>query len=94
MEPEKNDFLSFSWRVTSLHMMAYLIAGMFALIFIDYKTVFATDSMALLMKPINSPIIAFGPFLQIILGFVMSIYLYPFRSVFIGQKKAGFIYLF
>lgn len=93
MESKKNDFLSFSWRVTSLHMMAYLVAGLLALIFIDYETVFATDSLALLMKPINSPIVAFGPFLQIILGFAMSIFLYPFRSVFIGQKR-GWLYLF
>ena len=93
MEPKKNEFLSFSWHVTSLHMIAYLIAGMLALIFIDYETLFASDSLALLMKPVNSPIVAFGPFLQIILGFAMSIFLYPFRSVFIGQKR-GWLYLF
>ncbi|NOT06233.1 MAG: hypothetical protein HOP27_16700 [Anaerolineales bacterium] len=90
MESKEKDFLSFSWRVTSLHMMAYLVAGLLALIFIDYETLFATDSLALLMKPINSPIVAFGPFLQIILGFAMSIFLYPFRSVFIGQRKGWF----
>ena len=93
MESKENDFLSLSWRVTSLHMMAYLIAGLFALTFINYKTFFVTDSLALLMKPINSPIVAFGPFLQIILGFAMSIFLFPFRSIFIGQKK-GWLYLF
>jgi len=93
MEPKKNDFLSFSWRVTSLHMLAYFIAGMLALILIDYKTLFASDSLALLMKPTNSPIVAFGPFLQIILGFAMSIFLYPFRTIFIGQKN-GWFYLF
>jgi hypothetical protein len=93
MEPKKDNFLSFSWRVTSLHMLAYLIAGLLALVFIDYKTLFVTDSLALLMKPINSPIVALGPFLQIILGFAMSIFLYPFRSVFIEQKK-GWFYLF
>ncbi len=58
MESKKDNFLSFSWRVTSLHMMAYLIAGILALIFIDYKTFFVTDSLALLMKPINSPIVS------------------------------------
>jgi hypothetical protein len=93
MESKKDSFLSFSWRVTSLHMTAYFIAGMLALIFIDYKSMFVNDSLALLMKPINSPIVALGPFLQIFLGFAMSIFLYPFRSVFIGQKK-GWYYLF
>ena len=93
MESKKNQFLSFSWRVTSLHMIAYLIAGMLALIFLDYENFFATGSLAQLMKPTNSPIVAFGPFLQIILGFAMSIFLYPFRSVFIGQKR-GWFYLF
>ena len=93
MESKKDNFLSFSWRVTSLHMLAYFIAGILALVFIDYETLFVTNSLALLMKPINSPIVAFGPFLQIILGFAMSIFLYPFRSIFLGQKK-GWFYLF
>lgn len=92
MESKKNEFLSFSWRVTSLHMIAYLFAGMLALIFIDYESLFATDSLALLMKPVNSPIVAFGPFLQIILGFAMSVFLYPFRTIFMDQKR-GWFYL-
>lgn len=93
MEATKDNFLSFSWRVTSMHMLSYFIAGILALIFIDYETMFVTDSLAVLMKPINTPIVAIGPFLQIILGFAMSIFLYPFRSIFLGQKK-GWFYLF
>ncbi len=94
MESKKDSFLLFSWRVTSLHMLAYFIAGILALVFIDYETFFATDSLALLMKPINSPIVAFGPFLQIILGFAMSIFLYPFRSIFLGKIRVGSIYFY
>jgi len=92
MEPIKHEFLPFSWRVTVLHMTAYLIAGVIALVFMDYKELFASGSLSSLMRPTDSPIVAVGPFLQIIQGFVMSLFLFPFRSIFISSKN-GWLYL-
>jgi hypothetical protein len=92
METKKNEFLQFSWRVTSLHMLSYLIAGIFALVLLNYKELFKSDSLSMLMRPVDSPIVAIGPSLQIIQGFVMSIILFPFRTIFLSSKK-GWIYL-
>ncbi len=36
MESITHEFLPFSWRATALHMIAYLVAGLIALIFINY----------------------------------------------------------
>ena len=49
--------------------------------------------LSTVMRPVDSPIVAAGPSLQIILGIFMSIFLYPFRSVFLDRKR-GWIYLF
>ncbi len=92
MESAKSEFLPFSWRVTVLHMIAYLMAGIIALVFMDYKELFASGSLAALMRPTDSPIVAIGPFLQIIQGFVMSLFLFPVRSTFISSKN-GWLYL-
>lgn len=93
MESNKKEFIQFSWRVTSLHMISYLIAGILALVFLSYKELFKSDSLSMLMRSIDSPIVAAGPSLQIILGFFMSIFLFPFRSIFLEQKR-GWLYLF
>lgn len=93
MEFNKKEFMTFCWRMTSLHMISYLTAGLFALLVLNYGEFFSSESMSLIMRPITSPYVSIGPALQIILGFFMSIFLFPFRTIFISQKN-GWIYLF
>lgn len=88
----KDEFFQFSWRVTSLHMIAYNIAGLLALFLMNYEEQFISESLALLMKPVNSPMVALGAGLQIIQGSVISIILFPFRYVFLNAKK-GWLFL-
>ncbi len=80
MKVDRKQFLQFSWRVTSLHMISYFIAGVLALFFAGYKELFRSDILSVLMRPLDSSIVAAGPSLQIILGFFMSLFLFPFRS--------------
>jgi hypothetical protein len=93
MKLDKQKFIQFSWRVTALHMIAYFIAGILSLLFFGYRELFSTGSLATLMRPTNSTLVAAGPSLQVILGFFLSVVLFPFRSVFLTQKK-GWVYLF
>lgn len=93
MKLDRKEFVQFSWRVTSLHMISYFIAGILSLFFIGYKELFSSDTVSMLMRPIDSPLVAAGPSLQIILGFFMSIFLFPFRSIFLEQKR-GWVNLF
>ncbi len=89
----KKEFLEFSWRIVALHTITYFVAGIFALIFMGYKELFSSDVLSSLMRPIDSAIVAMGPSLQIILGLFMSVFLFPFRSIFL-EKKNGWLYLF
>jgi len=89
----KKELLQFSWRVVALHTIAYFIAGILALIFMGYKELFSSDVLSSLMRPVDSAMVAIGPSLQIILGLFMSLFLFPFRSIFL-EKKNGWVYLF
>ena len=86
MNKLKKEFLLFNWRVTSLHMISYFIAGILAFVFMKYERQFATGNLSIIMKSTDSPWIAIAPALQIIRGFIISLVLYPFKDVFLSSK--------
>lgn len=77
---------TFVWRVAAAHVIAYFIAGILALFILDYKTQFSSDSLSLLMKPVESPWVMLGPALQVIRGIVLGLVLLTIRSVIIGRQ--------
>jgi hypothetical protein len=52
----------------------------------EYEKQFATDSLSVIMKSIDSPWVAVGPALQIFRGFIIALVLYPFKDVFLSSK--------
>lgn len=87
MKEKIKELWTFIWRVISLHTIAYFIAGIFALFFLDYTRQFSTGILAILMKPTDSVAVALGPGLQIIRGVILAVVLYPFRDKFLSVKK-------
>ena len=79
-------FGTFFWRITSAHIITYFLAGICAYQFLNYKELFQTLPFSAFMKPVDSPIIAAGPILQIIRGFIFSIALWSFRDIFLNTK--------
>jgi hypothetical protein len=90
----RKSFWRFSWRITSLHTIAYTIAGLFALFTMGYKEHFSGVFLSNLMRPVNSPIVAWGPTLQLINGFIMSLFLFPIGKLLIDNRKNGWKILF
>ena len=86
------DIIKFIWRITYSHVIAYFIAGIFALEVINYNDLFATKELSLLMRPVSAPIVALGPFLQLFRGILLALFLLPIRKVII-EGKYGFIKL-
>lgn len=82
---------TFVWRICSAHVIAYFTAGVFALLFLDYRTHFSSESLALLMRPVSSPWVALGPGLQIFRGMLIALALLPVRGFLYG--KNGFLKL-
>jgi hypothetical protein len=93
MKEIKKEWMTFCWRVLSLHVIVYSTAGIFALFFMNYQEHFNSGALSQFMRPTDSPLVAAGAGLQVINGFFMSLFLFPFKSVFIAGKT-GWIKLF
>jgi len=82
-------FKSFWWRVMATHSVAYLFAGLIAQISFNYENQFSTGFLETFMRPITSPMVAWGAALQLVNGFFMSLFLYPIRREILGNFKLG-----
>jgi hypothetical protein len=87
---KKDSFGSFTWKVISLHMITYMIAGMVFSTFFSYEQLYKTGALSHLMKDFSSPWIYAGPSLQMIRGFLFSLVLWPFYD-FIFSRPAGWV---
>ena len=72
-EMNKKENGSFVWRVTYAHVIAYFIAGLFAVTFLGYREAYATATLSVLMRQVNEPIVALGPALQILRGLIIAL---------------------
>ena len=88
----KQDITKFIWRITYSHFISYFFAGIFALVVVNYKDLFATEELSLLMRPVSDPIVALGPFLQLFRGLIIALVLLPIRKVIVNENH-GFIKL-
>lgn len=86
-----NDNVKFVYRITVSHTLAYFFAGIFAVVFMNYKEHYASDTLGLLMLPVDSPMVALGPGLNIIRGFILGFFLLSVRTMILGDK--GFLKL-
>jgi hypothetical protein len=73
-------------RVLAAHVIGYFVAGLGALATMQYEQRFATDTMAVLMRPVDDPLVAAGPALQVVNGLALGVALAPFRGVVLGER--------
>jgi len=84
---KKNDLLGHFWQVTYAHSIAYFIAGVIAMAFMNYETIWATEIMSGFYRPIESPIVGLGgTILQIPRGILIALFILPLRKVFFEEK--------
>ncbi|MCM1035642.1 MAG: hypothetical protein NC038_08485 [Paludibacter sp.] len=86
MTKGNHNFIDFLWRTTYAHTIAYFVAGLLAVTLLGYREHYASESLSVLMRPVDAPITALGPALQIVRGMLMAIVLYPFRSVIFSHN--------
>ncbi len=85
MKPTTRSFVTFLWRVTYAHVIAYWVAGLFAVTFMGYREHFASDALSMLMLPVEAPMTALGPALQIVRGAILGAVLWLVRDVIFGR---------
>jgi len=83
---EKKSLVKYFWKITYAHTIAYFIAGIFAVVVMSYRELFATDIISSFMHPVDSPIVALGPMLQIPRGILLALILLPLRKTFFEEK--------
>ena len=85
---KKNDLLKHFWNVTYAHSIAYFIAGVLAMTFMNYDAIWATEIMSGFYRPIDSPIVVLGgSLLQIPRGILIAFFILPLRKVFFEEKS-------
>lgn len=89
---KKNGIVKYFRRMICAHTIACFLAGIFALVVMNYKELFATETFSLLMLPVSDPRVALGAGLQIFRGIIIGLVLLPVRNVFF-EEKYGFLKL-
>jgi len=84
---KKFNMIQYFWRIIYAHTIAYFIAGIFAVAVINYRELYSTDIISSFMRPIDTPIVALGPFLQIFRGIIIALILLPLRKIFFEEKN-------
>lgn len=78
--------VKFVWKIASAHTVAYFIAGIYAITFLNYNELFNTGSLNF-MRDTDTTWVAAGPGLQVLKGILVGLVLYPFRAIFIESNK-------
>jgi hypothetical protein len=74
-------------RVTASHIVTYFVAGLGAYTLLDYRGQFLSPALACFMLPVDAPIVALGPLLQVFRGLIFAAALFSFRQVFLGTSR-------
>jgi len=93
---KKTSLGKFIWQITYAHTIAYFIAGVFAIVFLNYKELFELDIYSGQVRSLDDPLVALGPGLQIFRGLILALALLPLRKSFDeehGLLKLGLLVL-
>jgi hypothetical protein len=84
---KNNNLVKYFWQIIYSHTIAYFVAGIFALIVVNYRDLFATEIISSFMLPVDEPIVALGgTFLQIFRGIIIALIILPLRKAFFEEK--------
>lgn len=91
MKDWKN-FLRFAGKVALIHTSTYIIFGLIFSNLFNYKELYNMKPISDFMRPVDSPWVFVGPFLQPIRGLIIAAALWPFRQL-IFEKNNGWLLL-
>jgi hypothetical protein len=91
---KKMDAVKLIWRITYAHTIAYAIAGVLMMFFMNYDEIWAMEIMSF-YRPIDDPILTIAIPLQIPRGVLIALFILPLRKAFFeenhGLWKLGLI---
>lgn len=85
------EFLSFAGKVVLVQTVTYFIFGLLMSNLFNYGRLFQQEVIRDFMRPIDSPYVFFGPFIQPIRGFLFALGLWPIRNTIIENRRGWLI---
>jgi hypothetical protein len=83
---KKTSLVKYFWQITYAHTIAYFIAGIFAVAFLNYRELFELEIFSGQVRSLDDPMVALGPGLQIFRGIILALILLPLRKTFFDEK--------
>lgn len=78
--------IKFIARVTFIHVITYILCGVFFSVIFDYSALFTTGNISYYMKPVEGFSVAIGPLVQVGRGLLFGIALLLIKDSFIENK--------
>jgi hypothetical protein len=87
-EVKNTSWLAFFWRVTACQITSYSLMGIIAYNLFDYRKLFSESILSVFMKPVDAPIVAAGPALQVVRGLLFALILWPFWTFILNHRRS------
>lgn len=84
---KETTFASVAWKTAVVHTVTYFLIGLLSYTFFDYTAKYADPVVANFMRQTDHPLIALGPALQVIRGFLFGIVFYALRETIFPNKR-------
>jgi hypothetical protein len=78
--------IKFIWKVTYAHVIAFFLAGLLAMAFLNYEELYIQEPLSFFMRPTTDPIVPLGMALQVFRGIIIALVIYPLRQAFFAEK--------
>jgi hypothetical protein len=83
----KQSLVKYFWQIICAHTIAYFVVVIFALIVMNYKDLFSSEIFSSFIHPVDAPIVALGPLLQILRGIILALIFLPLRKSFFEEER-------
>jgi hypothetical protein len=84
---KQQTFATITWKATVVHTVTYFLVGLLSFTLFDYSAKYADPIVANFMRQTDHPLIALGPALQVIRGFLFGIVFYALREIIFPNKR-------
>lgn len=80
-------FAAVALKTTVVHTVTYFLVGLVSFTLLDYTAKYADPVVAGLMRQTDHPLVAIGPALQVIRGFLFGLVFYALREVIFARPR-------
>jgi integrase len=82
----KTSFASITLKTAAVHVVTYFIVGVLSFLFLDYAAKYADPAVANFVRQTDHPLVAAGPFFQILRGLLFGIAFFALRESIFPHK--------